>query len=149
MFQTAFSFSLSQTPPLIVTRTTTIQIDTRLYYTGIACRNRLHTSQVVLFEPASGLFTGMHGPLNYDYTHSHIHNTYIHMHRRTHLYTTIMTTHILTFTQHIHTHAQAYSSVHNDYDHTQAHTRTHTHTHTHTHTPVSYTHLTLPTSSTV
>ena len=34
---------------------------------------------------------------------------------------------------------------------THAHTRTytHTHTHTHTHTPVSYTHLTLPTRSTV
>ena len=30
--------------------------------------------------------------------------------------------------------------------HIKTHTHMHTHTHTHTHTPVSYTHLTLPTS---
>ena len=30
-----------------------------------------------------------------------------------------------------------------------AHTHTHTHTHTHKHTPVSYTHLTLPTTAEV
>ena len=33
--------------------------------------------------------------------------------------------------------------------HTKTHTKTHTNTHTHTHTPVSYTHLTLPTISSV
>ena len=43
--------------------------------------------------------------------------------------------------KHAHTHSSTHARTH-------AHTRTHTHTRTrtHTHTPVSYTHLTLPTS---
>ena len=46
-----------------------------------------------------------------------------------------------THTQKTHTHIHRVS-------HTHTHTHTYTHTnHTHTHTPVSYTHLTLPTSS--
>ena len=43
------------------------------------------------------------------------------------------------------------SATHEAHLHTHTHTHTHTrkHTHTHTHTPVSYTHLTLPTTSRV
>ena len=89
------------------------------------------------------LFTlsSMSGHLHIPCMHT---STFIHANMRacTHTYT-----HTHTFTHtHTHTCACTHACTH---AHAHAHRHTHTEIHTHTHTPVSYTHLTLPTTAEV